>query len=259
MTWLLILLSYLYVIKAADWHSVPKLHDLIWRAFPAVFHIMHVPGAFITHRTKRVVKRQGFTAVSWVLHHLFLLTILNQPADVAGEMELLAVGTNRPALITVQHHAILGVGDDLIQAAVRPRVDIDIRHPFNRHPVERGRSVGTTGTFKDLPLGFRVGFLHHLASGDRTDENAFIDQEVVLRRHAVIIKAEAAGAVGFQRVGSCGKLFGAIAQVAEVFQADKRTILFQFCIESRKEQLRRALCSSCFLAIVPMVVNYQQT
>ncbi len=36
-------------------------------------------------------------------------------------------------------------------------------------------------------------------------------------------------------------------------------ILFQFCIESRKEQLRRALCSSCFLAIVPMVVNYQQT
>ena len=50
-----------------------------------------------------------------------------------------------------------------------------------------------------------------------------------------------------------------VDDVVEAVHNGRSPILFQFCIESRKEQLRRALCSSCFLAIVPMVVNYQQT
>jgi len=107
------------MIKAADWHAVPQLHNLVGLPFAAVIHVHHFPGAFIPHRGKRIVEFERVALVSGVFQHAFYLPVLHQPTNIGCKMELLAVGANRPAFIPIQDDAAFGTAHNVVQASIR--------------------------------------------------------------------------------------------------------------------------------------------
>ncbi len=135
------------------------------------------------------------------------LAIFHHPANVIGKVELLTVRANRPALVTIQDDATLGIGDDVFQAAIRSGVNIDVGHALNGHAIEGTGAVGAAGAFKDNFSGSGIGFFNHLSTSNRTHQNALINEHIVLSWHAIIVKTKTTRGVRLKRVGSSGKLF----------------------------------------------------
>ncbi|OQA14700.1 MAG: hypothetical protein BWY63_03102 [Chloroflexi bacterium ADurb.Bin360] len=79
---------------------------------------------------------------------------------------MLAIGTDGPALVTIENDATLGVAHDIIQGAIIARVNVDVRHALDRHAVEGSCAVGAATALEDASAGANIGFFNHLAPGD---------------------------------------------------------------------------------------------
>ena len=199
-----------------------QLHDLVGLALAAIVHITHFPGGFISHSRKAVPKLQRCAFVSGVFYNLRDFAVIDQPGDLAAEVELFPVRSNRPGAVAVQDDPLFSLADNVIQRPIVTGVDVDVGHALDRDPVEGGGPVGAAAAFEDLPAGFGVGFLHHLAPGDGPHQDAFINQGDILSGDAIIVIAEAAGAVDQGGIGAGGQFFRAITELAKIIQGDKR-------------------------------------
>ena len=136
-------------------------------------------------------------------------------------MKLLAIRADGPASLTVQDDASFSVSYNVLQRTVLPRIDVDVGHALDRHSVEGRCPVAATARVKDCVSRFGVSFFDHLASGDRSDQDPFVDEDGVLAGHSIIVVAKAARAVGHRSIRSCRQLFRSIAKGSEIIQSHK--------------------------------------
>jgi hypothetical protein len=122
-------------------------------------------------------------------------------------LEVQAFVVDRPALVRLEVETLVDAADQLFERALAG-LEMEVRHPDERHPAPVVGSHRAAGAAPDLRRG--------LARGEEAAERACRDDRLAPGRNALVVEAEGAEAAGRRRVGGDVHVLGAIPQGAEV-------------------------------------------
>ncbi len=138
--------------------------------------------------------------------------VLDLLSVLAVELELVAAVIDRPRVVGVHVHAVFDRGDELVDRCITG-LDVEVGHAVNRW------SVPTGGSRVRHALE-STALLTHRAT-ETALQNAVLDQELLGRRGAVVVKAVAGELTRHGRVEGDVEEVRAVAEAAEHVRRDE--------------------------------------
>src|ERR1017187_4949420 len=154
-------------------------------------------------------------AVARILQHADALAVPDLPADLAAELEVVALVVDGPAPVGLHIYGMIDAAEDLVERLLAG-AQADIGHADERHARP---AVGAHGAVGARLADGRGGF----ARGHVADEQAIADDVGGLRGHAFVVEGEGAeaGTVLGARVANHVHDFGAVAQAVQLIEREK--------------------------------------
>ena len=104
-------------------------------ALAAVRRAEHHVAPLVADRVARAPELVGDAGVGRVLEQPALPAALDLVGDLGRELEVEPPVVDRPGAVRGEVEAVVGVGDDLVEAHPGLRQQVDVRHPDERDPV----------------------------------------------------------------------------------------------------------------------------
>jgi hypothetical protein len=193
--------------------TVPDAGHLPRLTLAAVGCAVDGPFLVAAHRVARSPELGGDARVVGVAVQLRELAAFDPVRDLATELEVDPLVVDGPRLVGVHVDAVLGVADDLRECALA-RLEVDVGHPDDRQVLP---TVGPHGAGRGEAEGRRG-----VAARGEVLEDAVLDQDGPLRRHALVVVRERAEPAGQCRVGDDRHLVASVAKCAPVLGREER-------------------------------------
>src|SRR5438094_765068 len=143
-----------------------------------------------------------------VFQHAAALAIDNFVGELGPKLKVQPLVVDAPTPVGLHVDAVPGLGDHLFQRRVA-RLEVDVRHADQRD------AVPAVGAHRAVTcLAQHAG---RFPGREISDEEAILDQESSLRRHALVVPAKRAQPRRCQRVGRDRDLGRAVLQMIEFF------------------------------------------
>src|ERR1017187_2728696 len=183
--------------------AVARAHDLLRLALAAVGRAPQHPVRGSGDGGAGVPELRGDAAVTRILQHADAFAVANLPADLAAELEVVALVVDGPAPVGLHVDGVADAAEHFVERLLAgPQAYV--RHADERHarPANRRRGLARS----------------HVAG-----EQAIADDVSRLRGHAFIVEGERAeaGAVLRPRVANHVHDFGAVAQAAQLIEREE--------------------------------------
>src|SRR3954447_15125123 len=161
----------LHVAKARRRGAVRDRHDLARLALATVRQPPGAPLLRPAHRVERAPEPRADPGVGGVAVQPPEPAALDLARELGRELELQAAVVDRPRAVRLEVQAVVGVGDEVLEAARAPGLDRDVRHPDDRLA---GEAVGARAAARALEPDRR----RRLAVGQRGAEYPAIDEGI---------------------------------------------------------------------------------
>src|SRR5204862_4591521 len=93
--------------ESAGWRRMSGVDDLVGLALAAVLRAVHFEGARIADGAQAAPERRRNPTVVWILYHALPLSVLDQLAPLAAELEFIARVVDRPGNVGAHQEAAL--------------------------------------------------------------------------------------------------------------------------------------------------------
>src|ERR1700691_207779 len=195
--------------------AVARAHNLLRLPLAAVGRAPQRPVLGSGDGRASVPEFRRDAAVARILQHADALAAADLPADLAAELEVVALVVDGPAPVGLHVDGVVHAAENLLKRVLAGE-QAHIRHADERHARPAVRAHGAVGArFADSRRG--------LARGHVAGEQAPADDVGGLRGHAFIVEGEGseAGTMLRARVADDVHDFGAVAQAAQLIEREE--------------------------------------
>src|SRR5579862_609046 len=191
---------------------VARAHHLLRLPLAAVGRTPQCPMLGTGDGCARIPEFRGDPAVAGILEHADALAAADLPADLAAELEVVALVVDRPAAVSFHVDPMVGAAEDFVER-LPAGSQAHIGHADQR---QARPAVGAHSAVRARRTYRRGGF----ARGHVAGEQAVADDVGGLRRHAFIVEREGAqtGTVLGARVAHHVDNLRAIAQAVQLIE-----------------------------------------
>src|SRR5258705_315064 len=183
----------LHVVEPPAGPAVADMAALTRLALAAIRRPEHDVARFVADGVERAPELVRDPGVGRVLEEPALLAALDLVGDLGRELEVQAAIVDRPRPIRGEVQAVVGPGDDVVEALPELRQEVDVGHPDQRDPVP------AVGPHRPARLPADPG--RGLAAAEIPDEDPVLDERHRLRRDALVVPAERAHPARRRRIG----------------------------------------------------------
>src|ERR1019366_661735 len=195
--------------------AVARAHDLLRLPLAAVGRAPQHPVLGSGDGRAGIPELRGDAAVAGILQHVDALAVADLPADLAAELEVVALVVDRPAPVGLHVDGVIDAAEHLVKRLLA-RPQAHVRHADERHARP---AVGAHGAVGARLADGRRGLARSHVAG----KQPVADDIGRLRGHAFIVegKRAEAGAVLRARVAHYVDDFGAVAQPAQLVEREE--------------------------------------
>src|SRR5580658_3279850 len=195
--------------------AVAGTHDLLRLALAAVGRAPQHPMIGSGDGCAGVPELRSDAAVTRILQHADALSVTDLPADLAAELEVVALVVNGPASVGLHIYGVVDTAEDLVER-LPAGAQADVGHADERHVRP---AIGAHGAVGARLADGRGGF----ARGHVAGEQAVANDVRRLRGHALIVEGEGteAGTVLRACVANYVHDFRAVAQAAQLIDGEE--------------------------------------
>src|ERR1700675_3383591 len=167
-------------IPKSRWRrTVPRAHRLHRLTLAAIRRSPQGPVLRIANGVAGIPELSSNPAVAWILQHADFLATLNFPADLGGELKLIAPVIDGPRTIGLHQNSVVGALNQVVKIPIA-RQQTHVGHANNRQTVPTLGAHGARGTLQPNQV-------RSLAIRKITAELPGLDNVRALRGHTLII------------------------------------------------------------------------